>query len=126
MKTLNLKYAIIAIATSTIFAFAAVAQNASVEIDKLTSTEAIQTAIATALATNDVTTVTVTGEFDNPDRALTISIPPGKEVIWQAQYVFNDATGINDPLLQISGAGEFQLAAGATVKANNNVAIRLQ
>jgi uncharacterized protein YjdB len=81
----------------------------------LTAESDIETVITAALNTN--TTVTVTGKLTGVTAMITLEIPAGKKVVWQADY-----SGTPDfELIDVTGDGSFEVAGGK-LKNNKNSA----
>jgi hypothetical protein len=75
-----------------------------------TTVATIKTAIESALSSGDVT---VTGAFATANDNLTLTIPTGKTLVWQAAY-----EGSANVLVQISGGGTLDVAAGGSLKSS--------
>jgi len=73
--------------------------------------DAAQTAITTALVSN--TTVTVTGSLSGADASLSIYIPAGKTVVWQADYSGSRAVSVN-------GYGAMEIKSGGKITSSTN------
>ena len=71
---------------------------------------------ADELRVPDNATITIIGDgaVDNIDNEITINIPATSKVIWKAGY-----TGIANKLINISGIGVFEIAAGAKIIATD-------
>jgi hypothetical protein len=77
-----------------------------------TTVSAAQTAIQDALNAAPANgTVTVTGFFTGATTQLSLNIPAGKTVIWEANY----SGDVKDNLVSITGAGTFTLAQNGTL-----------
>ena len=63
-------------------------------------------------------TITVTGSKTDVVAALELTIPADKKVIWKANY-----TGSNYLLLELSGKGIFEVAAGGTISTSGDAAV---
>ncbi|MCL1834853.1 MAG: hypothetical protein FWG48_01720, partial [Oscillospiraceae bacterium] len=73
--------------------------------------------ILTAASPGDV--ITVTGSKTNATSMLVLNIPAGVKVLWKAKY--EDGPGFPQqavPVIDLSGAGEFEVATGGSVKSN--------
>jgi hypothetical protein len=75
-----------------------------------TTVATIRAAIVSALSSGDVT---VTGAFATASDNLTLSIPTGKTVVWQAEY-----QGTASVLVDISGGGTLDVAEGGSLKSS--------
>ncbi|MDR2470356.1 MAG: hypothetical protein LBD27_07780, partial [Tannerella sp.] len=89
----------------------------AVEITEAMSVAEIKAAIESALAINNI--LTVTGSKTGADATLAFGIPAGKIVVWKAQY---EAVG-NAPAITLSDDGEFEVAGGGTVSSTSDIAI---
>ncbi|MCL1835679.1 MAG: S-layer homology domain-containing protein, partial [Oscillospiraceae bacterium] len=69
--------------------------------------------ILTAASPGDV--ITVTGSKTNAASTLTLNIPAGVKVLWKATYVDGSGFADNATLIDISGAGEFEVATGGSI-----------
>lgn len=79
----------------------------------------IAAAIQTALNNADIATVVVTGSKTDINSTLSINIPEGKTVVWQA--VLNGSTA--NSLITLSGKGNFEVAEGGEINASSGGAI---
>ncbi|GHV30515.1 hypothetical protein FACS1894177_03220 [Bacteroidia bacterium] len=77
--------------------------------DLLTALADVKNAIVSALSSN--ATATVTGGLSGVTETLTLTIPAGKTVVWQANLEGSAATLVN-----ISGGGTLDVAAGGLLK----------
>jgi glucan-binding YG repeat protein len=68
----------------------------------------IQSKIDTDLKTDNVDTVTVTGAKTSVSKMLTIDIPAGKTVVWEASYS-GDLSESYDGLIKVTGDGTFEV-----------------
>lgn len=85
-------------------------------ITPLVSVTSIQSAINSASSPT-----TVTGSFTGAASTLTLVIPTGKTVVWDAEYsgASNSSSGVND-LIDIQGAGELKIATGGKITDTGN------
>ena len=100
----------------------------AVDITKSEGVEAIQTAIQGAISSvGESGTVTVTGTKEDVTETLSLTIPPGVTVNWQATYsgyvanrVDEDENTIIGLLIAIDGGGKLDVVLGGKVEFNGN------
>jgi len=84
------------------------------EIDGNDSVATIQAGIQAEIDdAEEGDTITVTGEKTDADADLTLSIPAGVTVIWEAIYT---GAGVTTGLINLLGAGTFEVAEGAELE----------
>ncbi|GHT09999.1 hypothetical protein FACS189426_09530 [Bacteroidia bacterium] len=77
----------------------------------------IKNAIENALASGNAT---VTGSLSDVTETLDITIPEGREVTWQAEYLGIVASGLYQSLIALRGDGAFDVASGGVIDQNSD------
>ena len=107
----SLAILLITVIMSGLIIINAAAVNVPVVIAATDTVAAIQTRINNALASTNVTEVTVTGSNSNASTTLKLDIPSGVTVVWDATY-----RGTANPVIDISGNGVFETASKAWIQ----------
>ncbi len=79
----------------------------------------ISSAIQTALNDTDSNTVVITGSKTNVTSSLSLNIPEGKTVVWEAVFKGYSA----DYLMHLNGKGTFEVVEGGEINASSGGAI---
>jgi hypothetical protein len=107
------KMAAVLLAAVFVFMFSCTAF-AQVKIDESQSVSQIQRIIQRAInEAGDNGTVYVNGKKNGAENTLSLRIPEGKTLVWQAEY-----TGLNNALaINLKGKGSFEVTSGGALKA---------
>ena len=93
------------------------ADGGTVTIEQGDTVAEIQTLISGALAENG--TVNVIGEKTNVNSQLTLDIPIGKNVIWEAVYETDES--YSGDAIRLTGGGEFEVSGGIIAATGNTI-----